>query len=145
MSVDFGSASRRHWKDAVLLLANARPANADHLYGLSAECALKAVMVACGAPITASGDLVSGAHKVHVDKLWAEYHAVLHGRAGQRYLAPLGGSKENPFSEWGVEQRYFRESALPGGAVRVRHEKASRACQAVLDRAITDGFVSCLA
>ncbi len=40
----FGDAHRRHWQDAELLLRHERWANADQLYGLSAECGLKAVM-----------------------------------------------------------------------------------------------------
>jgi hypothetical protein len=144
MSVDFTSASRRHWSDAALLRENGRLGNADQLYGLSAECALKAVMVASGAQTSPAGDLVDRAHKVHVDALWAEYHVTVQGRTRQRYLTPLGGFAENPFSEWSVEQRYYHDSALPGGAARIRHEKASRACQVVLDRAIADGVVPCL-
>lgn len=42
---DFFNAHQRHWKDAELLYKEKRWANADHLYGLSAECGLKAVMV----------------------------------------------------------------------------------------------------
>lgn len=39
----FVDAHRRHWDDAELLLGNARWANADQMYGFSAECGLKAV------------------------------------------------------------------------------------------------------
>lgn len=144
MSVDYGSASRRHWNDAVLLGQNNRLPNADQLYGLSTECALKAVMVACGAAATPSGDLQVREHRVHIAELWPEYHAVVHGRTLHRYLAPLSSFADNPFSEWSVEQRYYRESALAGGATRVQHEKASRACQVILDRAVADGFVTCV-
>ena len=144
MSVDFGSASRRHWKDAVLLKESRSLANADQLFGLSAECALKAVMVACGAPTLASGDLGLREHWVHMPNLWGEYHALVQGRTRQRYLAPLDVAGDEPFAEWGVQQRYFRESALPGGSARIRHEKAAGACQVVLERAILDGDVTCL-
>jgi len=40
---DFLDAHERHWEDAELLFGNRRWANADHLYGLAAECGLKAL------------------------------------------------------------------------------------------------------
>ena len=45
MSVDFRDAAERHWTDAWLLFGNNRVANSDHLIGMAAECALKAVML----------------------------------------------------------------------------------------------------
>ena len=45
---DFSDAHRRHWEDAELLHAYSRWANADQLYGFSAECGLKAVMQVLG-------------------------------------------------------------------------------------------------
>jgi hypothetical protein len=41
MNTDFLDAHERHHDDADHLHANARHANADHLYGVSAECGLK--------------------------------------------------------------------------------------------------------
>jgi hypothetical protein len=48
MQADFLDAHERHWQDAELLLTNQRLANADHLYGMSAECGLKRLMLAFG-------------------------------------------------------------------------------------------------
>ncbi|MDR3553905.1 MAG: hypothetical protein P4L55_04045 [Syntrophobacteraceae bacterium] len=48
MSVDFCDAAYRHFNDAKRLFDNDRMANADHLTGIAAECALKAVMVGLG-------------------------------------------------------------------------------------------------
>ena len=45
---DFVDSHRRHWQDAELLFDQSRWANADQLYGFSAECGLKAVMKALG-------------------------------------------------------------------------------------------------
>lgn len=38
---DFLNAHHRHWTDAELLYSQDRRANADHLYGLSAECGVR--------------------------------------------------------------------------------------------------------
>ena len=51
---DFVDAHFRHWGDAELLFTNGRWANADQMYGFSAECGMKAVMVALGMPISPS-------------------------------------------------------------------------------------------
>jgi len=41
MSIDFLDPHDRHWEDGERLFGVSRWANADHLYGLSAECGLK--------------------------------------------------------------------------------------------------------
>ncbi|MGI6300526.1 MAG: hypothetical protein ACOX52_05630 [Verrucomicrobiota bacterium] len=51
MKTDFLDAHHRHWEDAELLKKRGRWANADHLYGLSAECGLKRLMQAFGMEI----------------------------------------------------------------------------------------------
>ena len=51
LTVNFTEAHRRHWKDAKLLYAHRRWGNADHLFGFSAECGLKAVMTRLGMPL----------------------------------------------------------------------------------------------
>ena len=52
---DFHDAHRRHWQDAELLRKHGRWANADQLYGFSAECGLKAVMKALGMAVDSMG------------------------------------------------------------------------------------------
>lgn len=64
MPVDFRDAAERHWEDAEHLMNNDRLANADHLYGLSAECSLKAVMCALGMPIFSDGS------PMHPYRIW---------------------------------------------------------------------------
>lgn len=52
---DFFDAHERHWGDGEILFNAQRWANADHLYGLSAECGMKAVMVGLGMPTDKQG------------------------------------------------------------------------------------------
>ena len=52
---NFPAAHRRHCKDVEPLFAHNRRANADHLYGFSAECGLKAVMKGLGMKVGAIG------------------------------------------------------------------------------------------
>ncbi|MBF0346450.1 MAG: hypothetical protein HQL81_02175 [Magnetococcales bacterium] len=42
----YAKAAERHLRDAEFLLKNQRNANADHLYGLAAECMIKALWIA---------------------------------------------------------------------------------------------------
>ena len=53
---DFTDAHCRHWDDAELLFKLQRWANADQLYGFSAECGLKAVMTFLGMPVECNRD-----------------------------------------------------------------------------------------
>ena len=52
---DFLDAHRRHWCDAELLFNDSRWANADQMYGFSAECGLKAVMKGLGMQVDPVG------------------------------------------------------------------------------------------
>ena len=105
MSTDFRDASARHFDDAEVLLKQAEPreANADHLFGLSAECSLKAVMLALGMAVNTDGVPADRGHKVHMPELWAAFQSFAEGRLASRYLEPL--DKANPFSDWAIDQR----------------------------------------
>lgn len=56
MQADFLDAHQRHWQDAKLLFQAQRWANADHLFGMAAECGLKRLMQAFGMPFDSDGD-----------------------------------------------------------------------------------------
>lgn len=58
MSCDFADSCQRHWDDAERLFSSGRWANADHLYGFSAESALKRLMLAFGMPFNAVRDML---------------------------------------------------------------------------------------
>ena len=67
MNTDFLDAHYRHWEDAELLFNAKHWANADHLYGFSAECGLKQLMKKFGMPIdTTTGTPSKGQDRVHV-------------------------------------------------------------------------------
>ena len=102
---DFHDAHLRHWQDGELLFGHDRWANADQLYGLSAECGLKAVMLGLGMmPVTPHGVPMQREHRQHVDLLWPEFRRFVRRRIGGRYLDLLPGG--NPFSSWSIEDRY---------------------------------------
>ena len=140
MSTNYCQAARRHFEDADLLHQNKRLPNADQLYGLAAECALKAVVVGLGAQTDSDGGLTRPLRH-HVDRLWIEYEAFVSGRTAHRYLTPLARFEGNPFDEWRVDQRYAPSEEIPPRRL-FRHKRAARACGAALQRALSDGVVT---
>ena len=96
---DFIDAHHRHWADAELLFDHDRWANADHLYGFSAECGLKAVMQGCGMrvdPTTGIPD--EPRHRKHVQKIWPIFRSFVETREDSEYLDRLPPGE--PFADW---------------------------------------------
>ncbi|MCY4173365.1 MAG: SAM-dependent methyltransferase [Cyanobacteria bacterium MAG CAR3_bin_5] len=115
---DFLDAMDRHWQDAELLRRKERLANADHLYGLSAECGLKALMKKLGMRMQGNRPQDRGDRK-HVHALWGRYESYRdHYIEGPRFSLPW--QPDNiPFANWDISDRYanrnrFTEERLEG-------------------------------
>jgi hypothetical protein len=108
MNADYFDAHERHWDDAERLFTAQRWANADHLYGMAAECGLKRLMLAFGMDFDAVGDKpATSADRVHADGVWARYESYRSGHPqGARYGLPA----TNPFNDWQVSQRYAHQA-----------------------------------
>lgn len=123
MDTDFLDAHQRHWADAELLKDHSRWANADHLYGMSAECGLKRLMLLFGMKMKA-GRPEQRDDRQHVDKIWERFETYRSKRGGPEYAIPTN----SPFDNWEAAQRYSarvnfdetRISAHPAGADIVR-------------------------
>ena len=99
-SQDNVNSHHRHWRDAEFLFQKCRWANADQLYGLSAECAAKALMPLLSLTVT----------YIHLDVLWtgfAQAATAAQGRLGARFahFLPAGA----PFLGWSIQNRYAHE------------------------------------
>jgi hypothetical protein len=140
MPTDYRDAAERHWKDADYLSVDNRPANADHLFGLSAECALKAVMQGLGMSLRPNGAPVDKQHRIHINALWDEFSAFAHTRNGVRYATDID-SKPNPFDDWDVAQRYCHRSEIIQ-AILENHRQGARTAIEVFKTAVLDGVVS---
>ncbi len=103
MASDFRDASSRHLLDGQLLEAQGRLANADHLFGVSAECSLKAIMIGLGHPT----DLIGApqGHRDHINDLLPKFEVWANGLLDAKHLGmmPVIGT----FSQWSVHQRYW--------------------------------------
>ncbi len=111
MTEQYDQAALRHFQDASLLENNQRLANADQLYGLAAECALKWVWSQTGTPFK----------KEHLNKLWGQ--ASLLSKTPSHLSTIL--SQPNPFADWSVEQRYMGDSVVTQSSLD-RHRKMTR-------------------
>ena len=133
MQSDFLDAHHRHWQDAEFLYAAQRLANADHLYGMAAECGLKRLMQVFGMPFDDERDRPSvGQDRQHAEKVWVRYETY---RSGHHQGVGYGLPSLNPFDDWHAAQRYAHRSHFSSqradphrqGAREV-HQLVSKAC-----------------
>jgi len=149
VDVDYVAAAYRHSQDAALLRENRRLGSADHLQGLAAECALKALLVGFGRPVGADGDLADINDRVHLGiqpdpkrkpGLWARFWLVASGRRASRALRKLPTESSEPFADWSIASRYSATAQLTRGVVD-KHSRELEQIMISLKCAETDGLV----
>lgn len=122
------------FQDAGSLHNDGRLGTPDHLCGLACECALKAILCGLGM-ITKIPP--QKPYKVHIDKLWDEYVAALHGRPGT--VPSL--DRNNAFSAWKSDDRYLDDCAFSATRVAGHMEGAIQGMTA-LELATVQGIVA---
>ncbi len=121
MDTDFVNAFARHFDDAELLFNHQRFANASQLYGLAAECGLKALMTKFDMPLS-SNSPQDKKDRVHADGVWQRYESY---RSGHISGAAYGLTTQNPFSQWSVNQRYWKTSCITQQDVLMHQQGAT--------------------
>ena len=111
------------------MVVEERWANADQLYGFSAECGLKAVMQCLGMRGDETGKPVEREHQEHIPCIWQAFAAFAAGRGGQRYLRLLPGGE--PFADWSHHDRYAHRRHFKRKGVE-RHADAARAVRTMV-------------
>ena len=101
---DFIDAHHRHRADAELLFGRGRWANADQLYGFSAECGLKAVMKACGMPVDPTTGTPVARYRKHLPEIWSIFQSFVETLENAEYLDRLPPGE--PFADWSPHDRY---------------------------------------
>ncbi len=132
---NFRMAAQRTYRDAAHLEDGKRIANADHLYGLAAECALKAILVGLGV-IPPSAPPPKTWWK-HINLLWNQYSTYVSGHHHSSYLV----TSTNPFADWVVDHRYEDEALFTEARLRA-HAAGALAAGLLLEQAILDGVVT---
>ncbi|MDP2609104.1 MULTISPECIES: hypothetical protein [unclassified Oceanobacter] len=138
MATDFLDAHRRHWQDAELLFQHQRWANADHLYGFSAECGLKKLMQAFGMDWDSTRDQPQKPKdRKHADGIWNRYNTYQSGHVyGLGFELPDG----NPFDNWHASQRYSHRDDIKQSQIISHKSGANNVCQ-LIKKAQLDGLL----
>lgn len=129
---DFANAADRYWTDANTLHQSGRLATADHLFGVSAECALKALMIKLSGATS-----LPGKYKSHLPDIWDEFIAYTPLSGIHPYAGMLSA---NPFSGWHIGDRYGHDSQFTAPRVTA-HQAASLQVHKVLEQARIDGVL----
>ncbi|HEY9279225.1 MAG TPA: hypothetical protein VIP51_04050 [Eoetvoesiella sp.] len=138
MKSDFLDAHERHWDDAERLFAAGRFANADHLYGMAAECGLKRLMQAFGMPFDTTKDRpTTPQDRVHANGIWARFESY---RCGHVQGTAYALSTSDPFSSWDVSDRYAHQSNFDQARVQVHQAGATAVCE-LLKKAQREGLL----
>lgn len=125
---DFLDAHRRHWCDAELLFKHRRWANADQLYGLSAECGLKAVMQVLEIGVDSDGNLRK-TYRKHIQDLWPIFITFISGKNSSQYLDIF--PKEMPFRNWSQHNRYANSHHFDEVSLGMHRDAANAVVQMV--------------
>ncbi|HRI93456.1 MAG TPA: SAM-dependent methyltransferase [Accumulibacter sp.] len=134
MNTDFYDAHQRHWDDAELLYEKQRWANADHLYGMAAECGLKQLMLAFGMTFDSGKDRpVDIKDRAHANDVWARYESY---RGGHHRGAAYALTSSNPFDDWRVAQRYAHQSQFDTNRANKHRDGAENVRQLVRKAAL---------
>lgn len=139
MNNNFLDAHERHWDDAELLNRELRHANADHLYGMSAECGLKCLMIQFGMKIKTDGSSKpeEKQDRVHANEIWDRFESYRSGHhQGTGYIL----TPPNPFMDWHVSQRYAGRSNFD--EIRVEnHRQGTERVRKLIATAQKDGLI----
>jgi len=145
-AVDFSAASKRHYRDAELLLTNNRIPNAGHLFGFAAECGIKALLVSHGLRVdSTTGDIKEEKeknkpykYKTHINVLINNVKAFKDSRMYSQYVEMMPNLMA--FSNWNTNHRYYDESSIPASHNNWR--EAAREVMQMLDKAKSDGVIA---
>lgn len=138
MKADFLDAHDRHWDDAERLLQAQRWANADHLYGMAAECGLKRMMLAFGMPYDATRDRPADQqNRVHAKGVWERFESYRSGHVqGTGYVLP----PNNPYHDWDVSDRYAHQSNFDQARAQ-GHQVGAQVVRSLIDKAQNEGLL----
>jgi hypothetical protein len=138
VQADFLDAHERHWDDAERLLDAQRWANADHLFGMAAECGLKRLMLAFGMHYDTARDRpTQSPDRQHANSIWARFESY---RSGHHQGAGYALTTPNPFANWDVGQRYAHQSNFDQARVQA-HQAGANLIRQLVQKAKREGLI----
>ena len=121
---DYLAAAKRHHADGNSL-ASSHPPLADHILGIAAECALKAILVHLNFPLDKYGNLKFvkqlNAGRGHLPGFLAEFRILQGNPYVQDLPQPVQGQPDL-FSEWSIHDRYSDASHIDAARIQ-RHQQ----------------------
>ncbi|EKF9792512.1 hypothetical protein O1D11_003214 [Vibrio cholerae] len=140
MHADFHDAHKRHFEDAEFLHSDNRLANADQLYGVSAECGLKALMLKLGMPFDRYKDRPTNYDdRTHINKLWDRFEVYRSGHVSGAKLAGIL-PMTNPFLSWDISNRYAKTTDITQAMVD-NHKTAATQVKQLVKHAQQEGLL----
>lgn len=140
MNADFFDAHNRHFQDAEFLFLNNRLPNADQLYGVSAECGLKAIMKEMGMQVDPNTNSPSSANdRKHINQLWVRFESYRGGYSNGAIFASILPST-NPFSSWTISGRYANTTDFTQAMVE-QHKNAAVMVKNLVKKAQLEGLL----
>jgi hypothetical protein len=133
MAISYKEAALRQQSDGVRLLGEGRLGTADHLFGVAAECALKAILQGLGV-LTITNDAPQKQYKKHVPDILDEYDTIANGRAE---LCPKNIFRTHG---WRIDHRYEQDATFCASRVEA-HRGDAEAVMRMLEKAIANGTV----
>ncbi len=112
-------------------------ANADHLYGMAAECGLKRLMVAFGMLVGSDSGPAAKSDRIHANLSWSRYEAY---RSGHHEGASFALPTTNPFRDWDVSQRYANQCDFDQKRVD-SHRLGAEAVRKLIGKARKEGLI----
>lgn len=137
MKEDFLDAHQRHLDDAERLFQAQRWANADHLYGVAAECGLKVLLEKLKGGSLDKGDRLHIMEDKKPDNAWVRYQSYI---SGHLLATKLSLPQSNPFSDWLVSQRYAHRSNFDQTKAQ-GHQVGALAVAALVKKADKEGLL----
>jgi hypothetical protein len=138
MQTDYLDAHQRHWDDAETLFSSQRWANADHLYGISAECGLKQLMLTFGMQFNHDKQKPEKREDAtHIELIWRRYESYRSGHDSPNYAIP---QDPNPFQDWDIHQRYAHQQNFDLNKTEP-HKNAANLIATLIRQAKTDGLI----
>ena len=137
-TVSYGKAAKRHYQDAQILENANCKANSAQLYGISAECGLKWLLVRCGVLVNAQGN-INRPLRVHINEfhnLSTQITATVSGSQNSHYFSRL--SLLADFNDWSIAHRYCEGNSIPLSSFP-KWKTASTEVNSMLDQALLDG------
>jgi hypothetical protein len=137
MQADYLDAHQRHWDDAEYLFQAQRWANADHLYGMAAECGLKHLMMLFSMKVNPStGSPVDNKDWKHAKEIWPRFEVYRSSRQAAGYVLPI----VNPFDNWNAGQRYAHQSNFDQTRAQ-SHQAGAQVVRELIKKARREGLL----